>query len=90
MTESVRWKTRQSGKSLTFSFGKDNVAFIYAYTTVDYVSLGFFFATALGDPNSLFEGTGKGMRHIKVRSEKDIPATQVKKWVREAVRLLKE
>lgn len=88
--ETIRWTTRRSGDCLTFTYEKDNVAFIYTYATVDYISLGFFFATALQDPKQLFEGTGKGMRHIKVRSVKDIPAAQVKAWVKEAVKLLKE
>lgn len=88
--ETIRWTTRRSGECLTFTFGKDNVAFIYTYARADYINLGFFFATSLQDPDNLFEGTGKGMRHIKVRSEKDIPATQVKKWAKEAVKLLKE
>lgn len=88
--EAVRWTTRRSGNCLAFTHEKDNVAFIYTYRTVDYINLGFFFATALQDPKQLFEGTGKGMRHIKVRSVKDIPAAQVKAWVKEAVKLLKE
>ncbi len=88
--ETIRWTTSRSGNCLTFTHEKDNVAFIYTYPTVDYISLGFFFATALQDPKQLFEGTGKGMRHIKVGSVKDIPAAQVKAWVKEAVKLLKE
>lgn len=88
--ETIRWTTKRSGYALFFIVGKDNLAFIYTGVKRDYISIGFFFATSLTDPENLFEGTGKGMRHIKVRSEKDIPAAQVKKWVKEAVKLLKE
>jgi hypothetical protein len=90
INETIRWTTRRSGNCLAFTLGKDNIAFIYTFPTADYINLGFFFATELQDPGHLFEGTGARMRHIKVRSEKDIPAGQVKKWAKEAVKLLKE
>ncbi len=81
--ETIKWG------NLTFTFGKSNIVFIYTYATVDYINLGFLFATSLSDPRHLFEGTGKGMRHIKIRTEKDIPTAQVKKWVKETLILLK-
>ena len=34
----------------------------------DYVRLGFMFGTHLDDPNQLLVGTGKRLRHVKVRS----------------------
>src|SRR6266567_9533889 len=37
----------------------------------DYVRLGFMFGTHLADPEQLLEGTGKRMRHVKVKSVKD-------------------
>jgi len=88
--ETIRWTTRRSGFGLIFTYEKDNIAFIYTYVTVDYVSLGFFFATELQDPKQLFQGTGARMRHIKVRSETDIPEAQVKAWAKEAMKLLRE
>ena len=81
VTEDIKWR------QLTFISGKTNFAFIYTYSNVNYINVGFFQATSLSDPKNLFEGTGKGMRHIKVRTEKDIKATQIKKWVKEAVSL---
>jgi hypothetical protein len=88
--ETVRWTTKRSGECLAFTYEKDNIAFIYTFPKADYINLGFFFATHLDDPEQLFQGTGKGMRHVKVHSEKDIPVAQMKKWVRQAVKLLKE
>ena len=79
--ETIKWK------QLTFVSGKTNIAFIYTYAGADYINLGFFKATALSDPKKLFKGTGKGMRHIKIKTAKDIPAVQIKKWVREAALL---
>jgi len=81
LTEAIKWK------QLTFVYGKTNIAFIYTYGKADYMNLGFMQATSLSDPKKLFEGTGKGMRHIKIYSKKDIPVTQIKKWVKEAIAL---
>lgn len=81
VTESLKWG------QLTFSLGKKNIAFIYTYKQADYMNLGFMHAVKLADPKNLFEGTGKGMRHIKIRTKKDIPVTQIKKWVKESIAL---
>lgn len=81
LTEAVKWNNP------TYSIGKVNIAFIYTYQQVNYMNLGFMHAVDLTDPKKLFEGTGKGMRHIKIRTSKDIPTSQVKKWVKEAVLL---
>jgi len=37
-----------------------------------HVNLGFYRALELKDPKKLLEGTGKNMRHIKIKSMKDI------------------
>jgi hypothetical protein len=37
-----------------------------------HVTFGFPFATSLPDPEGLLEGTGKNMRHIKLRSVGDL------------------
>jgi hypothetical protein len=80
--ETLKWG------QLTFEHGGKSFAFVYrASPKAGYLNLGFFKATSLSDPKKLFEGTGKGMRHIKIAKEKDIPAAQVKKWVKEAVGL---
>jgi len=79
VTEAIKWR------QLTFICGKTDIAFIYTYPGVDYMNLGFMKATSLPDPKKLFEGTGKGMRHIKIKTTKDIPAAQIKKWVKESI-----
>jgi hypothetical protein len=81
ITETIKWG------NLTFVHGKTNLVFIYTYKTVDYINCGFMQATSLQDPKNLFEGTGAGMRHIKIRTVKDIPVAQVKAWIKEAVLL---
>jgi hypothetical protein len=79
--EAIKWG------QLTFVYGKTNIAFIYTMSSKEYMNLGFMKAVQLSDPKKLFEGTGKGMRHIKISAVKDIPATQIKKWVKEAIAL---
>ena len=78
--EDIKWG------NLTF-VSNGNIAFVYTYDRGDYINLGFFKATQLSDPKRLFEGTGKGMRHININDEKEINHKQVKAWVREAVKL---
>ena len=81
ISEQIKWN------QLTFSIGKYNMAFIYSYPDSDYCNLGFFDATSLSDPNNLFEGTGKRMRHIKIYKIDDIPEEQLKFWVQESILL---
>ena len=52
-----------------------------------YVRLQFFHGADLADPDGLLEGTGKGMRHVKVRSTDSIQREAVEALVKEAVRL---
>lgn len=81
LKEAIKWNNP------TYSFGKTNILFIYTFPDVEYINIGFHYAVELADPKKLFEGTGKGMRHIKVHTSKDIPAAQLKKWVNETIRL---
>ena len=59
----------------------------YLAATKGYVSLGFFNGASLTDPRRRIEGTGKKMRHIKVRAMSDIDQQQFAAWIREAVAL---
>jgi hypothetical protein len=52
-----------------------------------YVNLQLFQGASLPDPEGLLEGTGKGMRHVKVRELEGIPKDALKRLVREAARL---
>jgi hypothetical protein len=42
----------------------------------------------LPDPKRILEGTGKGMRHIKIHSEKDINKKQIISWIRKLSSLM--
>ena len=45
----------------------DGVAFAYVDAFTAHVNLGFFHGSDLPDPGSLLVGTGKHMRHVKLR-----------------------
>lgn len=55
--------------------------FAYLKPAKAYVSLGFFQFRNLNDPDGLLEGTGKDMRHIKLRKAKDINEELLKEWL---------
>ena len=45
----------------------EDAPFAYVSAFRDHVNVGFFHATALPDPAGLLQGTGKYMRHVKLR-----------------------
>lgn len=65
--------------------GRSNVAYIAPMN--GYVNLGFFRGAELPDPVGIVEGTGKGLRHVKVRSLEDMPRAALEDLVRAAIRL---
>ena len=48
-------------------------AYVDAFTA--HVNVGFFHGASLPDPAGLLEGSGKYMRHVKLRPESDVDAT---------------
>jgi hypothetical protein len=48
-----------------------DAAFAYVNAFTAHASVGFFHGAALPDPAGLLEGTGKRMRHVKLRPGKD-------------------
>jgi len=63
LNESLKWKQPVYSK-------KGDICYIFP--TGGHVNLGFYRALELKDPKKLLEGTGKNMRHIKIKSMKDI------------------
>jgi hypothetical protein len=56
----------------TASLGDAGFAYVNAFTA--HVNVGFFRGAELPDPAGLLEGTGKHMRHVKLRPGADIDA----------------
>ena len=54
---------------VSFGVGPKKGTQHYAYISVhtSHVNLGFYHGTSLTDPENLLEGTGKTLRHIKIR-----------------------
>ena len=51
--------------------------FCYLAPQTTYLNIGFFYGVELDDPQGLLEGTGKLLRHIKVRSLESLRAPAV-------------
>ena len=49
-----------------------------------HVNVGFFRGAEIGDPSGLLEGTGKFMRHVKLRPERDIDTDALMKLIETA------
>lgn len=60
------------------------VAFAYVNVFTAHVNVGFFQGTELPDPHGLLEGTGKFMRHIKIRPGDLINEAALTKLIEEA------
>jgi len=50
----------------------DGGARLYIADHAKHVNLGFHRGAQLADPDALLEGTGKGLRHVKIRSKADL------------------
>jgi len=67
---------------------EDNGMLCYIAPMSNTVNFGFYQdASEFDDPNGLLEGTGKKMRHVKLRSAGDIQKALFTKWLRRAVEL---
>ena len=49
-----------------------------------YINLGFHRGTSLRDPQGILEGTGKQMRHIKIRTMEDLLNPAIRAYLQEA------
>ena len=58
-----------------------DAAFAYVNAFTAHVNVGFFRGAELPDPNSLLEGTGKYMRHVKLRPESVVDLEALSKLV---------
>jgi hypothetical protein len=66
-----------------------DAAFAYVNAFKSHVNVGFFRGTEIADPDSLLEGTGKFMRHVKLRPGEDVNASALEQLIRTAYRDMK-
>ncbi len=67
-----------------------DVAFAYVNAFKAHVDVGFFRGAEIADPEGLLEGTGKFMRHVKLRPGRDFNAAALMKLVETAYSDMKE
>jgi len=61
-----------------------DAAFGYVNAFKTHVNVGFFRGAEIADPQRLLEGTGKFMRHVKLRPERDVDASALKNLIETA------
>lgn len=61
-----------------------DAAFAYVAAFKSHVNVGFFFGAFLDDPAALLEGTGKRMRHVKLRPGHAVDAAALARLVETA------
>jgi hypothetical protein len=77
-TESIKWEM------ISYSINKENVAGISEYS--HQVNLYFFSGAKLS--SKLLEGSGKGMRHIKLTPLSDIDEKEISRLLKRAAKLV--
>jgi hypothetical protein len=78
---------RAGERSVSYGLGPKKMSEAYAYLMPQksYVNLGFFYGTDLKDPAGILEGTGKKLRHVKVRSIGQAESQGVDALLRESI-----
>jgi hypothetical protein len=66
-----------------------DAAFAYVNAFKAHVNVGFFGGAEIADPEGLLEGTGKFMRHVKLRPERDVDSTTLRTLIETAYTDLK-
>ncbi len=69
------------------SYTKENHTVVYIMPAADHVNLGFYDGVDLDDPKKLLEGTGKRLKHVKVRRMHEARSPALRALVQEAVRV---
>jgi hypothetical protein len=83
IVEVVWEKQRMAG----YGIGPKKMSEQFGYLGIfkNHVNLGFYYGTQLSDPSNLIEGTGKNLRHIKIRHEADINNPEIKILIEKAL-----
>ena len=77
-TESIKWG---------MPVFEHNGLLCYIGSMKRHVNFGFYLGSHLPDPDGLLEGTGKTLRHVKVRAVEGVRKEAFSKLVNEALRL---
>jgi hypothetical protein len=61
-----------------------DAAFGYVNAFKAHVNVGFFRGAEIADPTELLEGTGKFMRHVKLKPEREVDVAALRKLIETA------
>ena len=78
---------RPGERSCAYGYGEKKMSEAYAYLMPQraWVNLGFYHGAAIVASNPALEGTGKALRHLKVRTLGDVDAEVVTRALRDAM-----
>ena len=68
----------------------DDAAFGYVNAFKAHVNVGFFRGAEIADPGNLLEGTGKFMRHVKLKPEREVDPKALTNLIKTAYADMKE
>jgi hypothetical protein len=77
VVETIKWG------NITYHLGENNLSWILIYS--DHVDYGFFRGAELYSP--YLEGTGKGLRHIRINDDKSLDEKEIMRLLQEAAKL---
>ena len=78
---------RLGDRAATYGVGPKKMSEGYCYILPyrSWVNLGFYRGAILDDTEGLLEGTGKNMRHIKIRSADEVDVPAVRKLIEASI-----
>ena len=78
---------RLGERAVTYGVGpkKNSEGYAYLLPHKNWVNLGFLFGVNLPDPEGLLEGSGKKMRHVKIRSPQEVEAPSLRQMIEAAL-----
>jgi hypothetical protein len=82
--------TKESVNSWKIPTFESNGPMCFLMIGKNHVTFGFLRGTSLPDPAKLLEGTGKNLRHVKLRTAEDLRKPALKKLIQAAARLNKK
>ncbi len=83
---------RLGERAATYGLGPKKMSEGYTYILphTSWVNLGFYKGADLPDPSGILEGTGKQLRHVKIRSAKEADTPQIRLMIEAALTERKE
>ena len=77
----------QKQKIVSYGLGPKKMSEHYTYLGLykAHVNLGFYYGASLSDPEGLLEGTGKNLRHIKIKTVEEAANPQIISLIGQAV-----